>query len=103
MFTVHYNATISSDHVWLSNTTTGETVARKASPSFSSENCLIADPETAASFLGDLLREVEGRRRWLRFFPTVNVTISGEPRAELDREDVKRLFTEQGFVRVKVT
>lgn len=102
MFTVHYNATISPDHVRLTNTATGETVARTAPQSFSSSHRMIADPETAASFLGELIREIEGRRRWLRFFPTINVTIAGEPRTKLDQEEVKRLFAEQGFVRVRV-
>lgn len=102
MFTVHYTATISPDHVRLTDTATGETFARTASPSFSSRHRMIADPEIAASFLGALIREIEGRRRWLRFFPTMDVTIPGEPRAKPDQEEVRRLFVNQGFVRVRV-
>lgn len=102
MFTVHYNATISTDHIRLTNTSTGETVARTAPHSFSSTHRIIADPEIAASFLGGLIREVEGRRRWLRLFPAINVTISAEPRTKLDQEEVKRLFMDLGFVRVRV-
>ncbi|TCP94453.1 hypothetical protein C8J42_101919 [Sphingomonas sp. PP-CE-1A-559] len=102
MFTVHYNATISPDHVRLTNIATGQTVARAAPRPFSSQYRMIADPEAAALFLGNLIREVEGRKRWLRFFPTITVTISGEPRTKLDQEEVKHLFVNQGFVRVRV-
>lgn len=102
MFTVHYNATISPDHVRLTNIATGQTVACAAPRPFSSQHRMIADPEAAALFLGNLIREVEGRKRWLRLFPTITVTISGEPRTKLDQEEVKHLFVNQGFVRVRV-
>ena len=46
------------------------------------------------------MREVEERKRWLRFFPTIAVTISGG-RPRMDRDEVKRLFVNQGFVRVE--
>ena len=68
MFTVRYNATISPDHVRLTNIATGQTVARAAPRPFSSQHRMIANPEAAALFLGNLIREVEGRKRWLRSF-----------------------------------
>ena len=103
MFTVHYNATISPDQIVLTNTATGETVARTTLRPFSTRGRMIADPASAASFLGELIRQVEGRKRWLRFWPTIDVNIIGEPRAKLDEEEVKRLFVEQGFARVRLT
>jgi hypothetical protein len=102
MFTVRYSAAISRNHISLINMSTGETLARAASKPFSSEDQIIADKKGAASFAGDLIRQLEGRSRWLRFFPTIDVTIVGEPRAPHDFDDVHRLFHEQGFVRVRV-
>ncbi|WP_156363622.1 hypothetical protein [Sphingomonas sp. Leaf357] len=102
MFTVRYSATISRNHISLTNTSTGETIARTASKAFSSEAHLISDQEGAASFAGDLIRQIEGRGRWLRIFPIISVKIAGEPLARQDFDDVRRLFHEQGFVRVKV-
>ena len=95
VITVHYNATISPNHVRLTDIATGQTVARIAPRPFSSQHCVIADPEAAALFLGNVMREVEGRKRWLRFFRTIAVTISGG-RARMDRDEVTRLFVNQG-------
>lgn len=102
MFTVRFNASISRNHISLINTSTGEAIMRSALRPFSSEERMIADEKEAASFTGDLIRQIEGRRRWLRFFPTIDVTIVGEPREERDFKDVHRLFHEQGFVRIRV-
>lgn len=97
MFTVRYSATISRNHISLTNTSTGETVARTASKPFSSETLLLADQKGAASFAGDLIRQIEGRGRWLRIFPTISVTIAWEPRARQDFDDVHRLFTNKAL------
>lgn len=63
MIAVHYNATISPDHVRPTNIATGQTVARLAPRPFSSQHCVIADPEAAALFLGNVVWEIEGRQR----------------------------------------
>lgn len=102
MFTVHYSATISRNHISLINTSTGEAVAQAATKPFSSEEQMIVDKKGAASFASDLIRQIEGRGRWFRLFPTIEVTIVGEPRARRDFDDVHRLFEEQGFARVRV-
>jgi hypothetical protein len=101
MFTVRYSAAVSRNYVHLTNITTGETIMRTSS--FSSESRLIADSKGAAAFVGELIREIEGGRRWLRFLPIVDVTLTGEPRTPEDREEARRIFAEQGFVRVRVT
>jgi hypothetical protein len=103
MFTVRYSAAVSRNYVHLTNITTGETIMRTSLRSFSSESRLIADSKGAAAFVGELIRDIEGGRRWLRFLPTVDVTLTGEPRTPEDREEARRIFAEQGFVRVRVT
>ena len=102
MFIVRYNAAISRNHINLTNPSTGDSIARAAIKPFSSEQRMIADEKEAASFAGEMIRQIEGRGRWLRLFPTVQVTIVGEPRERRDFEDVHRLFHELGFVRVRV-
>jgi hypothetical protein len=102
MFTVRYRAAVSRNHVHLTNITTGETVTKTSSSPFSSDGRLIADPESAAAFIGELIRELEGRRRWLRFLPIVDVTLADGPRTPEDREEARRIFVEHGFVRVRV-
>jgi len=103
MFIVRYVAAISPNHIRLTNCGTGESIARTAVRPFSSEDRMIGDREAAASFLGELIRELEGSRRWLRLWPTIDVAITGAARAEPDQIEVRRLFVEQGFVRVRVT
>ncbi|WP_211091151.1 hypothetical protein [Sphingomonas sp. S2M10] len=103
MFIVRYRAAVSRNHVHLTNMTTGATVTRTSACSFSSESRLIADPKGAATFIGELIRELEGRRRWFRFLPIVDVTLAGGLTTPEDRGAVRRIFVEHGFVRVRVS
>lgn len=50
MIAVHYNATISPDHSRLTNSATGQTVARLAPRPFSSQHCVIADQKLPLCF-----------------------------------------------------
>ena len=101
MFTVPFRATISRNHISLTNEKTGESVTRTASRPFSSADRLIADAANAASFLGGLVRDLEGRRRWF-LLATADVALIGEQLTQQDQREAERLFTEQGFVRVRV-
>ena len=50
MIAVHYNATILPDHSRLTNSATGQTVARLAPRPFSSQHCVIADQKLPLCF-----------------------------------------------------
>ena len=103
MFTARYSAAVSRNHVHLTNIRTGETITGTSARSFSSENRLIADPEGAAKFISELIRELEGRRRWFCLLPTIDVTLTGGPKTQEDKEEAHRIFVDQGFVWVRVS
>jgi len=103
MFTVRIRATVAPNQVHLTNIGTGETVTRISSSSFSSESRLIADPKRAAAFIGELIRDLEGRRRWFRLVPIVDVILANGPTTPEDREEARRIFVDAGFFRVRVS
>jgi hypothetical protein len=102
MFSIHFDATVSRDRVRLTNSKTGQTLDRKCKRSFSTELRLIADRDAASAFLKDLVVESDGRSRLLRVWATANVSLLGEPNSQADKDDVRQLFVDQGFTKVRV-
>lgn len=102
MFVSRYTAVISRDHIALTNRRTGASVAKSAPIPFSSDEQLIENYDAAYNFLGELVRTMEGRARWLRI-ATVVASVAKSRNSNPDSEAVRRLFADLGFVRIQIS
>jgi hypothetical protein len=103
MFTIHFDAAISRNRIRLTNSRTAQTIDRTAVQPFSSEHKLIADREVASRFLRELIRESDGRWRFLRVWATASVSVVREPNIETNPQELRDLFVEQGFARIQMS